>query len=138
MALNTNQIKPGKMKKQPFEEWVVAADFSDNMDIAGGEDLDLPSCSIEAVDVQGNDATENGSLNAAAQIVQVSTMTKGTGSEKGYLKVLIKGGLENEEVDSVTEDRSPYTVTFKGITTAPERWKKVVEVTVRDLAKQQS
>jgi hypothetical protein len=138
MALNTNQIKPGKMKKQPFEEWVVAADFSDNMDIAGGEDLDLPSCSIEAVDAQGNDATENGSLNAAAQIVQVSTMAKGTGSEKGYLKVLIKGGLENEEVDSVTEDRSPYTVTFKGVTTAPEKWEKDVIVTVRNLTGRQS
>ena len=131
--LNTNQIKPGKMKKQPFEEWVVAADFSENMDIAGGEDLDLPSCSIEAVDVQGNDATEGGTLNAAAQIVDTATITKGTGEEKGYLKVLCRRGLENEVVDEATEDRSPYTVTFKGITTAPEKWEKDVIVTVRDL-----
>jgi hypothetical protein len=131
--LNTNQIKPGKMKKQPFEEWVIAADFSDNMDIAGGEDLDLPSCTIEAVDALGNDATENGALNAAAQICQVSTMAKGTGAEKGYLKVLCRRGLENEEVDSETVDRSPYTITFKGITTAPEKWEKDVIVTVREL-----
>lgn len=133
MALNTNQIKPGKMKKQPYEEWVIAADFSDNMDIAGGEDLVLGSCSIEAVDKQGNDATENGSLNAAAQICQVSTKAIGTGTEKGYLKVLVKGGLESEEVDEATEDRSPYTITFKGVTTAPEKWEKDVIVTVRDL-----
>lgn len=138
MALNTNQIKPGKMKKQPFEEWVIAADFSDNMDIEGGEDLDLGSCTIEAVDKLGNDATENGSLNAAAQIVQVSTMAKGTGAEKGYLKVLCKAGLENEVVDEATVDRSPYTITFKGVTTAPEKWEKDVIVTVRDLTAKQS
>jgi hypothetical protein len=142
MALNTNQIKPGKLKKQPWEEWVIAADFSDNMDIAGGEDLDLPSCSIEAVDAQGNDATENGTLNAAAQIVQVSTMAKGTGSEKGYLKVLMRAGLENEVVgegeEQTTEDRSPYTITFKGVTTAPEKWEKDVIVTVRNLTGQRA
>lgn len=131
--LNTNQIKPGKMKKQPYEEWVVAADFSDNMDIEGGEDLDLPACSIEAVDAQGNDATENGSLNAAAQIVLTSTMAKGSGPEAGYLKVLVRRGVENEVVSDVTEDRSPYKVTFKGVTTAPEKWEKDVIVTVRDL-----
>jgi hypothetical protein len=131
--LNSNQIKPGKMKKQPFEEWVVAADFADNMDIAGGEDLELGSCTIEAVDAQGNDATEGGSLSAAAQIVDTSTMAKGTGTEQGFLKVLIKGGVENEVVDEATVDRSPYKVTFKGVTDAPEKWEKDLIVTVRDL-----
>lgn len=131
--LNTNQIKPGKMKKQPFEEWVVAADFSDNMDIVGGEDLDLPSCSVEAVDAQGNDATENGTLNAAAQIVLTTTMAKGADAERGYLKVLVRRGVASEVVAEATEDRSPYKITFKGVTTAPEKWEKDVVVTVRDL-----
>ena len=131
--LNTNQIKPGKLKKQPFEEYVIAADFADNMDIAGGEDLDLPSCTIEAVDVNGVDASEGGSLNAAAQIADTSTKAIGTGEEKGLLKVLIRRGLVNEEVDEATVDRSPYKVTFKGITNAPEKWEKDVYVTIRDL-----
>jgi hypothetical protein len=108
------------------------------MDIAGGEDLELANCTIEAVDVNGNDATENGSLNAAAQIVQVSTKAKGTGTEQGYLKVLIKGGLVNEVVDDATVDRSPYTVTFKAVTTAPEKWEKDVIITVRDLTAQRT
>lgn len=131
--MSSNVLRPGKLKKQPFEEWVIAADFSDNMDIAGGEDLVLLSCLVEAVDAQGNDATENGELSVAAQIVDTTTMAIGTGSEKGYLKVLVKGGLENETVDEAVEDRSPYKITFKGVTTAQEKWEKDVLVTVRAL-----
>lgn len=129
----SNVLRPGKLKKQPFEEWVIAADFSDNMDIAGGEDLVIGNCTIEAVDVNGNDATENGSLNAAAQICDTTTKAIGTGAEQGYLKVLVKAGLETEEVNDETVDRSPYKITFKGITDAPEKWEKDVIVTVRNL-----
>jgi len=135
--MSSNVLRPGKLKKQPFEEWVIAADFTQNMNLAA-EDLVLESCSVEAIDVNGNDATENGDLNAAAQIVDTTTMTIGTGAEKGYLKILCKGGLENEtvndpELGEVVEDRSPYKITFKGITDAPEKWEKVVIVTVRDM-----
>jgi hypothetical protein len=129
----SNVLRPGKLKKQPYEEWVIAADFSDNMDIAGGEDLDLQNCTIEAVDAQGNDATQNGTLSAEAQVANTTTKAKGTGEEKGYLKVLVKGGLEKETVDDVEEDRSPYKITFKGLTTSAEKWEKDVIVTVRDL-----
>lgn len=113
-------MKAGKFAKQPYEEYVIAADFSANMDLAGGEDIDIadPLTTVTAVDKNGDDATTD--------ITDQDTVDKGTGSELGYLKVLIKAG---------TVDLQPYKITFRAKTTAgtPEQWEKDVVMQVKEL-----
>jgi len=113
-----NKVRPGKLEKQPYEEFVVAADFSKNMNIAGGEDLVLGSCTVTATDINGDDAT--------ADVTDQGTIAKGTGTEQGWLKCLIKAG---------TVDLTPYKVTFRGLTDSvpAEKWEKDVIVKIKEV-----
>lgn len=113
-----NKVRPGKLEKQPYEEFLVAANFAVNMDIAGGEDLVLGSCTVVAEDKNGDDAT--------ADVTDQGTISKGTGTEQGYLKCLIKAG---------TTALTPYKVTFRGVTdsTPPEKWEKDVIVKIKEV-----
>lgn len=110
-------MKPGSEEKQPWEEFVIAADFSDNM--TAGSNLSLPDCSVLAVDNDGEDAS--------TVIIDSTTLSIGLAAddEWGYLKVLVKGG---------TEANSPYKVTLRGKTNdaVPEKWEKDVIITVTD------
>jgi hypothetical protein len=111
-------MKVGKFAKQPYESYVIAGDFSLNMDQAGGEDIDLadPLTTVTAVDKNGDDATDD--------ITDQGSIEKGTGDEYGYLKVLIKAG---------TVDLQPYKITFRAVTTAPEKWEKDVVMQIKEL-----
>jgi hypothetical protein len=106
----------GKFKKQPFEEFVIAANFANNMNIPT-EDLVLGSCTVTAVDVNEVDAT--------ATVTDQSTISIGTAEEQGYLKILIRAGVEAD---------SPYKITFRGVTdsTPPEKWEKDVQMTIEE------
>lgn len=110
----------GKFKKQGYEEWLIDADFSENMDIEGGEDLDLSNCTVVAVDVDDTDVS--------ATILDAATMAIGTGIAQGRLFILARAG---------TVAASPYKITFKsgdtiGVT-VPERWEKDVKMTIKEI-----
>lgn len=112
-------MKAGKFKKQGYEYYTIGANFSLNMDVAGGEDLVLNNCSVVAVDVDGTDAT--------ATVTDQSSLAIGLAvdNEVGYLKILIKGG---------TEEKSPYKITFKtGDTSEQEGWEKDVLMTIKEI-----
>ena len=110
-------MKAGKFKKQPYEYWKIAANFANNMDIAGGEDLVLGNCTVTATDKDGNDATSD--------VTDQSTKAIGTGTEKGYLWILIKAG---------TVALSPYKITFRtGDTTVSEGWEKDVIMSIKEI-----
>ena len=111
-------MRYGKFSKQPSEEYVIAANFANNMDIVGGEDLDLPSCTVTAVDSEGTDAT--------VTVTDQGTLSKGAGDEQGYLKILIKAGVVAN---------SPYQLTFLGVTTSTpaETWEKDIIMTIKEL-----
>lgn len=113
-----NKVSPGKLEKQPYEEFVVAADFSKNMDVAGGEDLVLGSCTVVAEDVNGDDATSD--------VTDQGTISIGTGTEQGWLKCLVKAG---------TVALTPYKVSFRGVTdsTPAEKWEKDVIVKIKEV-----
>jgi hypothetical protein len=64
----------GKFKKQPFEEFVIAANFANNMNIPT-EDLVLGSCTVTAVDVNEVDAT--------ATVTDQSSISSGSAEEHG-------------------------------------------------------
>lgn len=108
----------GRFTKQPYESYVIGADFSGNMDVAGGEDLDLVASdtAITAADKDGDDVT--------TEITDQSTIAKGTGDDVGHYKVLIRAG---------TEAAQPYQITFRVVTTFSEKWEKDVQMKIREL-----
>jgi len=110
----------GKFKKQGYEEWLIDADFSKNMDIDGGEDLVLVNCTVVAVDKDDTDVS--------VTITDQSTLAIGTGTDKGRLFILARGG---------TVAASPYKITFKsgdttGVTVS-EKWEKDVKMTIKEI-----
>lgn len=112
-------MKAGKFKKQGYEYYTIAANFSLNMDIAGGEDLVLVNCVVEAVDVNGDDASADVTDQGTKAIGLVGD------GEQGYLKILIKGG---------TVALSPYKITFKtGDTTESEGWEQDIFMTIKEI-----
>jgi hypothetical protein len=106
----------GKFKKQSFEEFVIAANFTNNMNIPT-EDLVLGNCTVTAVD--------NADADVTATVTDQATLAIGAGDEQGYLKILIRAG---------TEAGSPYKITFRGVTnsTPPEKWEKDVQMTIEE------
>jgi len=110
-----NKVRPGKLEKQSYEEFVIAANFSKNMDIVGGEDLVLGSCAVSAEDKDGEDAT--------SVVTDQGSIAIGIGTEQGYLKCLIKGG---------TVDDTPYKITFRCVTTSSEKWEKDVILKIKE------
>lgn len=111
-----NKVRPGKFEKQPWEEFIIAADFSQNMDIAGGEDLVLGSCTVLAENNAGD--------NAVNVVTDQGSIAIGTGSQQGWLKCLIKGGVVADH---------PYKLTFRGETDAGEKWEKDIIMKIKDL-----
>lgn len=112
-------MKAGKFKKQGYEYYTIGANFSLNMDIAGGEDLNVNNCSVEAIDVDG--------VDAKTIVTDQSSIAIGLAAdnEVGYLKILIKGG---------TAEKSPYKITFKtGDTSESEGWEKDVFMTIKEI-----
>lgn len=112
-------MRAGKFKKQGYEYFTIAANFSLNMDIVGGEDLVVGNCTVVAEDKDGADAT--------AIVTDQATIAIGLAAddEKGYLKCLIKAG---------EEDLSPYKITFKtGDTTDQEGWEQDIFMTIKEI-----
>jgi len=113
-----NKVKPGKFEKQTSEEFIIAADFSKNMDLTT-EDLNLEKCVVSALKVDGK-------TNATDIVTDQSTIAKGIGVQKGWLKCLIKAGVEADQ---------PYKITFYGETdtTPPEKWEKDVIMKIKEV-----
>ncbi len=110
-------MKAGKFKKQGSEHYNINADFSLNMDIAGGEDLVLANCTVVAEDKDEEDAS--------ATVLKDASIAIGTGSNKGKLYIHVQAG---------TVALSPYKITFKtGNTTTGEGWEKDVFMTIKEI-----
>lgn len=102
--------------KQPSESYTINVDFSNNMDIASGEDLIELNCSVTATDKNETDATSD---------VLDGSLSIGTGDDVGKIYIKVKGG---------TTDLTPYKITFKtGLTTLNEKWEKDVQMKIKEL-----
>lgn len=88
-------------KKQPYEYFPVSGDFRRVMPEAEGDTIS--SQVVSAVDSSGADAT--------ATILENASI--GTGEDYQKVFVYLKDG---------TSAGSPYTVTFKIVTTAGNKW----------------
>ncbi len=117
-------MKLYKEKKQSREDYTIAADFSDNMNIDGGEDLVLGNTSVRAVDKNGSDVS-NVILDQSTKEIGGAATGPGGASELGHLKIKIRGGRAN---------RSPYLITFlSGLTTEGEKWEQDVQLTIKEV-----
>lgn len=95
--------------KQSYESFIISANFENNM--ATGETLVLASCSVSAVDTNGNDVS-------TTVLDQTSIAVSGT-----KLQVRVRAGVEGS---------SPYKITFKVVTSIPNQWEKDVQMTITE------
>jgi hypothetical protein len=100
-----------EFRKQPYEQFFLAADFVKVMDI-DLEDIDLSNSTIVAVDVLGD--ADNTVFDIGSKAIESTTK----------LKVRIYAG---------TEVKSPYKFTFKIVTTQNNKWEKDISMRVEDL-----
>ena len=100
-----------EFKKQPFEQFFLAADFVNVMDTSV-ETIVLGSSSITAVDSDGT--TDNTVFDVGS--LAIEDLTK--------LKVRVYAGLES---------LSPYKFTFKIVTSQNNKWEKDLAMSVEDL-----
>jgi len=101
-----------KFEKQSYEEFPIAADFVNVMD--SSESLTLSSCAVEAEDKDGSDVS-------STVLDQTTLKVDGT-----QLKIVCKAG---------SESKSPYKITFKGVTdaTPPNKWEVDVRMEVEEI-----
>ncbi len=96
-------------EKQPWESFVIAGEFTNNM--TASETITLGSSSVTIVDANGEDKTAD--MISSPQVI---SRTK--------LAARLSGG---------TADLSPYKVTFKILTSDLNKWEKDVQIRVLDL-----
>ena len=97
-------------RKQNSESFFVDADFTNVL--STGETLVLGDCSVEAVDVNGDDV-------ASTVTDQDSLAVDGN-----KLKIRVQAG---------TEAASPYKLTFKATTSGANVWEKDVHMRIREV-----
>ena len=86
-------------EKQPYEEFVIAGDFTTVL--AAAESITLATSVVTAVDKNGDDAT-------------VDVLEADSESVVGHqFRARCKGG---------TEELSPYQITFKIVTSLSNKW----------------
>ena len=108
-----------KTTKQGWEEYFIAGSII-HVQKDGIEKVVLGTSTIEAIDSEGDDAL--------AVIVDVATKKLDDDTEGSYtdnmLAVKCKGGVE---------DKSPYIVTFKMVTTEGQKWETEMKVVVKEI-----
>jgi hypothetical protein len=100
-----------EFKKQPYEQFFLAANFANVMD-TDVEDIDLANSTVVAEDV--SEDTDNTVFDIGSKAIEEDTK----------LKVRILAG---------TEAKSPYKFTFRIVTTQNNKWEKDISMRVEDL-----
>lgn len=95
-----------QIRKQPYEEFTISADFSANM--ASGEVISVQS--VAAVDKTGNDVKDT-----------VTDQATVANDGKTTCRVLVKGG---------DPTLSPYTLTFRCTTSLGNKWELDIQMQV--------
>jgi hypothetical protein len=100
-----------EFKKQPYEQFFLAANFANVMD-TDVENIDLSNSTVIAEDVSGD--ADNTVFDIGSKAIESDTK----------LKVRIYAG---------TEAKSPYKFTFRILTTQNNKWEKDVSMSVEEL-----
>jgi len=100
-----------EFRKQPYEQFFLAADFYKVMD-TDLEDIDLTNSTVVAEDVSGD--LDDTVFDIGSKAIESDTR----------LKVRVYAG---------TEAKSPYKFTFKIVTTQNNKWEKDISMRVEDL-----
>lgn len=95
--------------KQGYEHFPISAQFSNRMDVAGGETI--ASETVTAIDVNDNDATA---------IVLANPQNDGASA----VVFSVRAG---------TEDDSPYKITVRCVTSAGNQFETDIFLTVREV-----
>jgi len=96
--------------KQPYETFMVAADFSADLDT--GETITEGTSDVIAEDKNGDDATSD-VLTIGAKVV-----------DEGLLKIRVKDGTEN---------LTPYKITFRAVTSLVNKYELDISMRIKEL-----
>lgn len=98
-----------KFKKQPYEEFIIGADFSANFDTG------------TTVSSQVVSATDKNGLDATATVTDQGTVSNDGAS---VVNVLVRGG------DPLLQ---PYKITFRIVDSVSNKWELDVKMEVKEL-----